>query len=189
MSVSKGEPMRLLTASLGLLALLLAAAPARAGDAFTYGFTAIEGHALPLEPYRGQPLLVVNTASFCGFTRQYGALQALWERYRERGLVVLGVPSDDFNQELDENGAIKEFCEVNFGIDFPMTERVAVRGPESHPLFAHIRNELGQDAGPSWNFFKYLIGPDGSVLEAWPSRIEPDDPAITTAIEEQLPAS
>ncbi len=155
----------------------------------TYGFTAIEGHALPLEPYRGQPLLVVNTASFCGFTRQYGALQALWERYRERGLVVLGVPSDDFNQELDENGAIKEFCEVNFGIDFPMTERVAVRGPESHPLFAHIRGALGQDAGPSWNFFKYLIGPDGRVLEAWPSRIAPDDPAITTAIEEQLPAS
>lgn len=188
--------MRHLPAWLGLLALLLAAAPARADDApahaddaFAYGFTAIEGHELPLEQYRGHPLLVVNTASYCGFTRQYAALQALWERYRERGLVVLGVPSNDFNQELDENGAIKEFCEVNFGIDFPMTERVPVRGAASHPLFAYFRSELGQDAGPSWNFFKYLIGPDGRVLGAWPSRIAPDDPAITAKIEALLPAS
>lgn len=181
--------MRLLTASFCLTALLLAAALARAGDAFTHDFTAIEGHKLPLETYRGQPLLVVNTASFCGFTGQYGALQALWESYRERGLVVLGVPSDDFNQELDDNSAIKAFCEVNFGIDFPMTERVAVTGPESHPLFTHIRDELGEDAGPRWNFHKYLIAPDGRVLEAWPSQIAPDDPEVTTAIEALLPAS
>ncbi len=162
------------------------AAAVRAGDAFAYRFTAIEGHDLPLEQFRGRPLLVVNTASFCGFTRQYAELQELWERYRDRGLVVLGVPSNDFNQELADNAAIQAFCEVEFGIDFPMTERVAVRGQGSHPLFAHIRAELGPGAGPDWNFFKYLIAPDGRVVEAWPSRVAPTAAAVVEAIERQL---
>jgi glutathione peroxidase len=172
-----------------LMAMLLTAPLARAGDAFGHAFTAIEGHPLPLEAFRGRPMLVVNTASFCAFTRQYEALQALWDDYRDRGLVVLGVPSDDFNQELDENGAIREFCEVNFGIDFPMTERVKVRGSDSHPLFVEFREQLGDSAGPSWNFFKYLVAPDGRVVEAWSSRIEPDDAQIIEAIEALLQTS
>ena len=163
--------------------------PARAGDAFAFAFTAIEGHALPLDQFRGRPMLVVNTASFCGFTHQYAELQALWETYRDRGLVVLGVPSDDFNQEMADNAAIREFCEVEFGIDFPLTERVAVRGPESHPLFAYFRQELGAAAGPSWNFFKYLVAADGRVVEAWSSRTAPSAPAITSAIEQALDAA
>ena len=165
------------------------AGPARAGDAFAFAFTAIEGHALPLDQFRGRPMLVVNTASFCGFTHQYAELQALWETYRDRGLVVLGVPSDDFNQEMADNAAIREFCEVEFGIDFPLTERVAVRGPESHPLFAYFRQELGAAAGPSWNFFKYLVAADGRVVEAWSSRTAPSAPAITSAIEQALDAA
>ena len=165
------------------------AGPARAGDAFAFAFTAIEGHALPLDQFRGRPMLVVNTASFCGFTHQYAELQALWETYRDRGLVVLGVPSDDFNQEMADNAAIREFCEVEFGIDFPLTERVAVRGPESHPLFAYFRQELGAAAGPSWNFFKYLVAADGRVVEAWSSRTAPSAPAITSAIERALEAA
>lgn len=160
-----------------------------AGDVYSHSFTAIEGHALPLVQFRGQVILVVNTASFCGYTRQYAELQALWERYRDRGLAVLGVPSDDFNQEMDDNAAIRQFCEVEFGIDFPMTERVSVRGDDSHPLFAAIRATLGQSAGPSWNFFKYLIDPEGRIVAAWPSRIAPDDPAIVEAIEALLPVS
>ena len=165
------------------------AGPARAGDAFAFAFTAIEGHALPLDQFRGRPMLVVNTASFCGFTHQYAELQALWETYRDRGLVVLGVPSDDFNQEMADNAAIREFYEVEFGIDFPLTERVAVRGPESHPLFAYFRQELGAAAGPSWNFFKYLVAADGRVVEAWSSRTAPSAPAITSAIERALEAA
>ena len=159
------------------------------GDVFGFDFTAIEGHPLPLEQFRGRPMLVVNTASFCGFTGQYAELQAVWETYRDQGLVLLGVPSDDFNQEMDDNAAIREFCEVQFGIDFPMTERVSVRGPNSHPLFAHFRAELGASAGPSWNFFKYLVAPDGRVVEAWSSRTPPSSPAITGAIEQVLAAA
>ncbi len=178
----------------GIVALTLPAstgsrALAGSGDAFAYGFTAIEGHELPLEQFRGRPMLIANTASFCAFTRQYGELQRLWERYRDRGLVVLGVPSDDFNQEMDDDAAIREFCEVQFGIDFPMTERVSVRGRDSHPLFSHIRSELGQRAGPNWNFFKYLIAPDGRVVGSWSSRVAPDAAAIVEAIEALLPAS
>lgn len=179
--------MRLQLAIAMLVALTLSVVPARADDAFDYAFTSIEGEALPLERYRGRPLLVVNTASFCGFTGQYRELQALWERYRERGLVVLGVPSNDFNQEMDDNASIKEFCEVEFGVDFPMTERVSVRGPASHALFTHIRSRLGESAGPAWNFHKYLISGDGDVVASWPSRVAPADPAITSAIEEHLP--
>lgn len=166
------------------------AVSSKSGDAFRHTFTAIEGHALPLEQFRGRPMLVVNTASFCGFTRQYAELQALWERYRDQGLVVLGVPSNDFAQEMDDNAAIQEFCEVEFGIDFPMTEQVAVRGAASHPLFVEIRDVLGQGAGPNWNFFKYLIAPDGSMVAGWPSRTSPGDAAIVAAIEQVLePAS
>ena len=160
--------------------------PSPAGDAFSHHFTAIEGHELPLEQYRGRPVLVVNTASFCGFTRQYAELQSLWERYREQGLVVLGVPSDDFNQEMDDNAAIQAFCETTFGIDFPMTERVSVRGAASHPLFVQIRDELGASAGPAWNFYKYLIAPDGRIVESWPSRTSPTAAAVTTSIERHL---
>ena len=130
-----------------------AATSTKSSDAFRHAFTAIEGHALPLEQFRGRPMLVVNTASFCGFTRQYAELQALWERYRDRGLMVLGVPSNDFAQEMDDNAAIQEFCDVQFGIDFPMTEQVGVRGVASHPLFVEIREVLGPTAGPNWNFF------------------------------------
>jgi glutathione peroxidase len=181
----------LLFAVLGATVSGVVAAPAStdSGGVFSHSFTAIEGQPLPLERFRGRAMLVVNTASFCGFTHQYAELQALWERYRDRGLIVLGVPSDDFNQEMDDNTAIQEFCEVEFGIDFPMTERVSVRGGGSHPFFAEVRAVLGDSAGPSWNFFKYLIAPDGRIVEAWPSRIAPNDPAILNAIEAVLPAT
>ncbi len=160
--------------------------PAAPGGAFAFSFTAIEGDPLPLARYAGRPLLVVNTASQCGYTYQYAALQRLWERYRGRGLVVLGVPSNDFRQEAAGNAAIKAFCEANFDADFPLTEKVAVRGPGSHPLFAWLRGELGESAGPRWNFHKYLIAPDGRAVAAWPSGIEPDSPEVVRAVEALL---
>jgi glutathione peroxidase len=181
--------MRLVLALLLALtaAIRLAPTAAAAEGAFAFGFTAIEGGPLPLARYAGHPVLVVNTASQCGFTYQYTALQRLWDRYRERGLVVVGVPSNDFNQERADNAAIKTFCETNFDIDFPLAEKVAVTGPGSHPFFAWLRRELGETAGPRWNFTKYLIGPDGEPVAFWPSTVEPDAPAVTAAIERLLP--
>ncbi|MCS6780123.1 MAG: glutathione peroxidase [Geminicoccaceae bacterium] len=183
--------MRLLLALIALLAALGSpSGDIRAADrgAHAFAFTSIEGEPLPLERFAGRPLLVVNTASLCGYTYQYAALQRLWARYRDRGLVVLGVPSNDFgNQEPGTAQQIKTFCETNFDVDFPLTDKVSVRGPGSHPLFAWLRRELGEAVGPRWNFHKFLIGPDGRAVAAWPSRVEPDAPEITAAIERLLP--
>lgn len=169
------------------------AVPARAGDLMSYTLEAIEGGPLPMERFRGRPVLVVNTASLCGFTPQYRALQDLWETYRDRDLVVLGVPSNDFGgQEPGSNGEIQEFCEVNFAIDFPMSEKVAVTGTGSHPLFVELREQLGAGAGPEWNFnfYKYLIDRNGKAVAFWPSRVRPDDEEVLTRIEAVLePAS
>ena len=117
---------------------------AGAGNAHGFAFTSIEGEALPMAGFAGRPVLVVNTASMCGFTYQYAALQRLWAAYRERGLVVLGVPSNDFDgQEPGSAAEIKTFCEVNFDVDFPLTEKVRVKGDASHPLFAWLGQQLG----------------------------------------------
>lgn len=168
------------------LACLLVLLPltVAAGDLLSHRFVSIEGRPLPLKEFRGRPLLVVNTASLCGFTPQYRGLQALWERYRAQGLTVLGVPSNDFGgQEPGSNADIAEFCSVNFAVDFPMTEKVGVTGPASHPLFVDLRRELGADAGPRWNFYKFLIDGEGEAVAAWPSSTPPDDPALLRAID------
>ena len=160
--------------------------PAASG-AHAFGFTSIEGEALPLESFAGKAVLVVNTASRCGFTRQYGDLQALWERFRDRGLVVLGVPSNDFGgQEPGSEAEIKEFCEVNFGITFPLMEKTRVRGPDAHPFYAWIEQTQGIRAAPQWNFHKYLIGPDGQVLAWFPSRVTPTSADVRGAVEAAL---
>jgi len=159
-------------------------------SAHAFAFTSIEGKALPLAAYAGRPVLVVNTASMCGYTYQYAALQRLWSTYRARGLVVLGVPSNDFGgQEPGSAAEIKTFCEVNFDVDFPLTEKVPVKGAQAHPLFVWLRAQLGPDAGPRWNFYKYLIGADGRALRVWPSSVEPDSVEVRTAVERVLPAS
>ena len=133
-------------------------------------------------------MLLVNTASFCGFTRQYGDLQALWQDYRGRGLVVLGVPSNDFgDQEPGSEAEIKEFCEVNFNVDFPLTEKQVVTGEGAHPLYRHIVAELGPESAPRWNFHKYLVAPDGALAGSWPSRVSPTSPEIVAAVEAVLP--
>lgn len=182
--------MRDMLAGLVGLLMLMAAAPAAATQgAHAFTLEAIEGGPLPLAQWQGRPILVVNTASFCGFTNQYAGLQDLWQRYRERGLVVLGVPSNDFHQETGTSTDIKTFCEVNFAVDFPLADKTHVRGPDSHPLFAWLRAELGEGAGPKWNFYKFLIGPDGRAVAAWPSQVHPEAREITQAIEALLPAS
>lgn len=166
----------------------LAAGPAAAGTMHEFSFTSIDGEPLPMSGFAGQAVLVVNTASFCGFTHQYGALQQVFDTYRARGLVVLGVPSNDFGgQEPGTAAEIKQFCEVNFAVDFPLTEKQVVKGAAAHPFFREVVAELGADAAPRWNFHKFLVTPDGRLAGTWPSRVEPDAPEMTAAIEAVLP--
>jgi len=175
-------------AALVALAVLTPHHQARAGEllAHDFAFPGIEGETVRLADWAGKPVLVVNTASRCGFTYQYDGLQALYDRYRERGLVVLGVPSGDFNQELASNEEVKEFCAVNFAIDFPMTAISPVKGNSAHPFYTWATREAG--TGPRWNFHKYLVGPDGRLAASFGTNVEPTAPEVTEAIERLLPA-
>ena len=157
-------------------------------DAYQFEFVSIDGERLPLDAWRGRPVLVVNTASFCGYTPQYSDLEALWQRYRDRGLVVLGVPSNDFGrQEPGSADEIKEFCTTNYSVDFPLTEKCRVIGGEAHPFYRWIAENLGEAGTPRWNFHKYLVGPDGQLAGAWPAQVSPSDRRITAEIERLLP--
>jgi glutathione peroxidase len=157
-------------------------------DAYGFEFISIDGQSLPLDAWRGRPVLVVNTASFCGYTPQYSGLEALWQRYRDRGLVVLGVPSNDFGQQEPGSAAeIREFCATNYAVDFPLTEKCRVIGGEAHPFYRWIAEALGEAGTPRWNFHKYLIGPDGQLAGTWPTHVAPTDPRITSEIEQFLP--
>ncbi len=157
-------------------------------SAHDFSFEAIGGGTLALADYAGRPVLVVNTASECSFTPQYAELQSLWRRYRDRGLVVLGVPSNDFGeQEPGDEVQIGAFCRETYQIDFPMTTKQAVIGGEAHPFYRWLAEEIGEVAAPRWNFHKYLIAPDGSPAGLWPAEVAPLDPEITRTIEELLP--
>ena len=147
-------------------------------------FPSIDGGTLDMSEWSGQPVLVVNTASQCAFTGQYAELQALYDTYRSRGLVVLAVPSDDFNQELDTAAEVKEFCALNYDMDLPMTDITSVRGATAHPFFKAVKAETG--FVPKWNFNKVLIGPDGAVVSTWGSSTKPTSRKITRQIEPLL---
>jgi glutathione peroxidase len=169
----------------------LGAAPAFAQrsrmTAYEFSFPSIDGEQLKLADWRGRPVLVVNTASFCGFTPQYKALEALWRRYKVRGLVVLGVPSNDFGQQEPGTAKeIKEFCETNYDIDFPLAEKQKVVGADAHPFYRWVVAELGEGAAPRWNFHKYLVAPDGTLAGTWPSRVDPLSAEITREVETLL---
>ncbi len=146
-----------------------------------FRFASIDGGYLEMSEWAGQPVLVVNTASQCGFTGQYAGLQALYDRYRDDGLVVLAVPSDDFNQELASAEEVKEFCEMNFGLDLPMADITRVKGAQAHPFYKAVRDETG--FVPRWNFNKVLIAPDGAVAGTWGSGAKPTASKITDAVE------
>lgn len=157
-------------------------------DAYRFQFVSIDGERLPLDAWRGRPVLVVNTASFCGYTPQYSELEVLWQRYRDRGLVVLGVPCNDFGrQEPGSAGEIKQFCATNYSVDFPLTEKSRVIGGEAHPFYRWVADNLGEAGTPRWNFHKYLVGPDGQLAGAWPAQVAPTDRRITGEIERLLP--
>jgi len=152
-----------------------------------FAFRSINGASLPLDRWTGQPLLLVNTASECGFTPQYEKLQSLWEEYRSSSLVVIGIPCNDFgSQEPGDDETIQEFCTGNFGITFPMSSKQNIISEGAHPLFIAMGEEYTRDILPRWNFFKYLFGRDGDLLQHWPSNVEPDDPGFRHEIERNL---
>lgn len=170
---------------LAALAAVAVGGAARAGGTVAdFSFASIDGGALSLATFRGGPVLMVNTASRCAFTPQYDALQALYDRYRGRGLTVLGVPSNSFRQELADAGAVKEFCEVNFAIDFPMTGLAEVTGADAHPFY---RWAAAQGAKPSWNFHKILLDGEGRIAGQFATSVRPDAPEVIAAIEALLP--
>jgi len=136
--------------------------------------------------YAGRVVLVVNTASYCGYTPQYKGLEALYDKYRGKGLVVLGFPSNDFEQEKGSNKEIAEFCENTYGVRFPMFGASHVKGDAANVFYRQLAKATGQ--APTWNFYKYLVGRDGKILAVYPSKVTPEDPAFTAAIEQQLAA-
>ncbi len=174
----------------GFLSMSRTASADAGATAHDFSFVSIDGRPMPLDAYAGKTVLVVNTASRCGFTSQYDGLQTLWETYRDRGLVVIGVPSNDFgNQEPGTEQQIKEFCEVNFSIDFPMTEKTKVSGGDAHPFYRWLVDRFGVVAAPRWNFYKYLIGPDGRAVTWYSAATGPGAASLRRAIEAALPAS
>lgn len=166
---------------IAILMTLILTTAAHAG----HRFANIDGGIHDMSAWEGKPVLVVNTASQCGFTYQYEGLQKLYDVYKDRGLVVLAVPSDDFNQELASAEEVKEFCEISFGLDMPMTDITHVIGQQAHPFYRDVAARTG--FVPQWNFNKVLIGPDGAVVETWGSRVRPMSGKVTSAIERLLP--
>ena len=164
---------------LSVLLAVLVAAPIRAADGFR--FDSIDGGEIALDDWRGKPVLVVNTASLCGFAGQFDGLQSLHERYGPKGVLILAVPSNDFDQELADEAAVKEYCAMTFDLTLPMTEITHVRGAEAHPFYAWVREETG--FVPGWNFNKVLLAPDGSVAATFGAPTPPESRAITGRIE------
>jgi glutathione peroxidase len=157
--------------------------------AYAFSFPALGGGDIRLADYAGRPLLIVNTASLCGFTPQYAGLQELWTEFHPRGLMIIGVPSNDFGGQ-EPGGAVEiaETAKQRYGVTFPIAAKAVVKGPNAHPFYKWAAEVRPKDV-PHWNFHKYLIGPDGSIAEAFPETIEPSDTRIKTAIARALSLS
>jgi glutathione peroxidase len=175
---------RSLIAMLAALPLTAVARPAFAQGSFS--FASIDGGTYDMAEWRGRPVLVVNTASLCGYTGQYDDLQTLHEEYGPRGLVVLAVPSDDFRQELASDEAVADFCEVNFNLTLPMTTITPVRGRDAHPFYRWLRETAGFE--PGWNFHKVLLDGEGQVVQTFGSNTRPTGRRMRREIEALLQA-
>ena len=152
-------------------------------NAYDFQFTGIDGNLIKLKDYKNKVIVVVNVASRCGYTPQYENLQSLWSEYQNKNLVVIGVPTNNFRQEPGSNEEIKDFCETNFGITFPMTEKLSVIGNNSHPFYTWARKDFGIGAIPKWNFHKIIIGKDGKVAKTFSSITRPNSKKFLEVIE------
>jgi glutathione peroxidase len=167
----------------------LAQAPAMSKiTAFAFSFSALDGGTIRLADHAGKPILVVNTASLCGYTPQYAGLQELWMRFKDRGLLLVGVPSNDFGgQEPGGAAEINETAHHQYGVTFPITAKATVKGATAHPFYKWAATQQAGES-PRWNFHKYLIGRDGGIVAAFPSAVEPTDTRVITAIAKELGA-
>ena len=155
--------------------------------AYDFKFRDLDGSALSLSEYKGKVVVVVNVASQCGFTNQYEDMQNVWEQYQSRGIVMLGVPSNDFGkQEPGSNEDIKNFCEAKFGITFPMTEKVSVKGTDAHPFYIWAKENHGNSAVPKWNFHKIIINKEGKIEKTFSSITNPSSKKFKEVIENLL---
>jgi glutathione peroxidase len=151
-----------------------------------FSFKGVEGNSINLAEYKEKVILVVNVASRCGFTNQYEGLQDLWSKYKDKGLIVIGVPSNNFRQEPGSNKEIKDFCETTFGIDFPISEKLSVVGDKAHPFFVWAKKNYGPGAIPKWNFHKIIIGKNGKVANTFASITSPSSKRFISLIEKEL---
>ena len=153
---------------------------------YDFSIKSITGEKIDFQDYQSKAVLIVNTASFCGFTKQYEELQVLWDKYKSKGLVVLGVPSNSFNQEKKSNSAVKEFCKVNFDINFPLSAITEVKGENAHNLFKWAKINYGKSAVPKWNFHKILINKEGKIEDTFSSFTRPMSKKLIDKIEDIL---
>tara|TARA_B000000565_G_scaffold42462_1_gene28277 strand:+ start:67 stop:615 length:549 start_codon:yes stop_codon:yes gene_type:complete len=153
---------------------------------FDFKIESITGEIIDLKEYRNKVVLLVNTASFCGFTNQYEGLQNLWNEYRKKDFIVLGVPSNSFNQESNNNNDVKKFCESNFNIDFPLTSITQVKGSNAHEIFKWAEENYGKSAVPKWNFHKILINKEGKIANTFNSFTKPMSKKLISQIEKIL---
>ena len=153
---------------------------------YDFKIESITGEVIDLNEFKDKVVLITNTASYCGFTKQYSDLQKLWQKYKAEGLVVLGVPSNSFNQEKSNEKDVKDFCEVNFNINFPMTKITEVKGDDAHEIFKWAKKNYGKSAVPKWNFHKILINKKGKVEDTFASFTNPMSNKITSKIESLL---
>ena len=154
-------------------------------DVYQFNFSSIDGKEINLNDFKGKPIFIVNTASLCGFTNQYSDIEILHQKYKKDGLIIIGIPSNDFgNQELSSNNKVKEFCAINFNISFMLTEITNIKGEKGHPFFKWVKEEAGFLAFPKWNFYKYLINKKGLLVKWYTSTTSPNSKKITKDIDQ-----
>ena len=153
---------------------------------YNFSIESITGEVINFKDYKNKVILIVNTASYCGFTKQYDDLQYIWNKYKDKNFIVLAVPSNSFNQEKKTNNEVKEFCEFNFNITFPITEITEVKGDFAHPIYKWAIKNYGSSANPKWNFHKILINSDGKIVDTFSSLTNPKSKKITSKIEELI---
>ena len=154
--------------------------------AYDFEFKSIDGNIIKLSDYQNRVIVIVNVASRCGYTPQYNGLQKLWETYKDQGLIVIGIPTNNFKQEPGSNKEIKDFCETNFGINFPMSEKTDVIGSNAHPFYKWAKSDYGIGAIPKWNFHKIIIAKNGKISDTFASFTKPSSKKFLDAIEKEI---